>query len=156
MKPIMKTSVTILKELLVRYEHWVKSGGVRASTAGPLSWEHDEVQECVTFIDKNDLCLTPCPAPRSVQITATNSLGNSTLCVFAPPSTSAKANIHSRGSYLATIRLHSTRHCDPLLRRCLQHCECFFRRRTTASTHSRSPASMHLRLGYQPPCLFLF
>lgn len=47
MKPVMKTSVTILKELLVRYDGWVKSGGVRASMAGPLSWEEEEAEEYV-------------------------------------------------------------------------------------------------------------
>ena len=45
MKSVMKTSTTILKDLLVRYEAWVQSGGVRASMADPLPWEEDEGRE---------------------------------------------------------------------------------------------------------------
>ena len=47
MKPVLKTPVTILKELIARYDAWLKSGGTRASMADPLPWEHEEGQEVV-------------------------------------------------------------------------------------------------------------
>lgn len=47
MKSCMKTPVTIVKDLIVRYEAWVQSGGVRASMAGPLPWEEEEGRESV-------------------------------------------------------------------------------------------------------------
>ncbi|KIP04846.1 hypothetical protein PHLGIDRAFT_108991 [Phlebiopsis gigantea 11061_1 CR5-6] len=50
MKTFIKSPpVTILKELIIRYEAWLSTGGSRASVAGPLSWEEDEERECVTM-----------------------------------------------------------------------------------------------------------
>lgn len=36
-----------LKDLILRYEGWVKGGGVRASMAEPLAWEAEEHEEYV-------------------------------------------------------------------------------------------------------------
>ncbi|KAI0758310.1 Pkinase-domain-containing protein [Irpex lacteus] len=44
-KSTFKTPVTTLKELLVRYDAWLKSGGTRASVADPMPWEQEERQE---------------------------------------------------------------------------------------------------------------
>ncbi|THH28661.1 hypothetical protein EUX98_g5529 [Antrodiella citrinella] len=40
-----KSSNTILKELLLRYDAWVQGGGTRMSMVGPLGWEEDEEKE---------------------------------------------------------------------------------------------------------------
>ena len=46
MKTIIKSPpVTILKDLIVRYETWLHSGGTRASVAGSLPWEEEENRE---------------------------------------------------------------------------------------------------------------
>lgn len=37
-----KSSVTVLKDLIVRYDAWIQGGGTRTSTIGPLNWEVDE------------------------------------------------------------------------------------------------------------------
>lgn len=42
---IRKVSVTILKDLILRYDAWTKGGGVRASMAAPLPWEEEEERE---------------------------------------------------------------------------------------------------------------
>ena len=39
-----KTSNTILKELLLRYDTWSEGGGTRTSLADPLGWEDEENQ----------------------------------------------------------------------------------------------------------------
>lgn len=39
--------MTLLKELISRYDRWVNGGGVRASIAGPLDWEEEEAAACV-------------------------------------------------------------------------------------------------------------
>lgn len=46
MKAIVKSPpVTILKDLIVRYESWLQNGGTRASVAGSLPWEEEEDRE---------------------------------------------------------------------------------------------------------------
>ena len=35
----------MLKDLILRYDAWVKGGGTRASMAAPLSWEEEEQRE---------------------------------------------------------------------------------------------------------------
>lgn len=46
MKAIIKAPpVTILKDLIVRYEAWLQGGGTRASVAGSLPWEEEEDRE---------------------------------------------------------------------------------------------------------------
>lgn len=45
MKSATKTPVTILKDLILRYDAWVQSGGTRASMMGALPWEEDEAEE---------------------------------------------------------------------------------------------------------------
>ncbi|KAL4242947.1 STE20/SPS1-related Proline-Alanine-rich Kinase [Abortiporus biennis] len=45
MKSIAKVPNVILKDLILRYESWVKGGGVRASMLGPLGWEEDEAAD---------------------------------------------------------------------------------------------------------------
>jgi serine/threonine-protein kinase 24/25/MST4 len=46
MKAIIKSPpVTILKDLIVRYEGWMQSGGTRASVAGSLPWEEEESRQ---------------------------------------------------------------------------------------------------------------
>ncbi|KAI0074150.1 Pkinase-domain-containing protein [Panus rudis PR-1116 ss-1] len=41
-KSSMKVLVSILKDLIARYEAWVKDGGTRASMVGSLPWEDEE------------------------------------------------------------------------------------------------------------------
>jgi hypothetical protein len=41
-KQSARVPVTLLKELINRYDRWVNGGGVRASIAGPLDWEEEE------------------------------------------------------------------------------------------------------------------
>ncbi|KAI0342064.1 Pkinase-domain-containing protein [Trametopsis cervina] len=54
MKPVLKTAVTFLRDLIVRYDIWRKSGGVRASMADPLPWEQEERQEPEDAQSDND------------------------------------------------------------------------------------------------------
>lgn len=50
MRTIIKSPpVTILKELIVRYEAWLQSGGSRASIADSLPWEDEEEREYVLY-----------------------------------------------------------------------------------------------------------
>ncbi|KAI0665966.1 kinase-like domain-containing protein [Trametes maxima] len=42
---VRKTPVTTLKDLILRYEAWIKGGGSRASMAAPLPWEEEEERE---------------------------------------------------------------------------------------------------------------
>ncbi|PIL36069.1 transporter [Ganoderma sinense ZZ0214-1] len=42
---IRKVPITILKDLILRYDAWTKGGGVRASMAAPLPWEEEEERE---------------------------------------------------------------------------------------------------------------
>lgn len=44
-KASAKTPVSVLKELIARYESWQRGGGIRASLAEPLAWEEDEENE---------------------------------------------------------------------------------------------------------------
>lgn len=44
-KAASKTSVTVLKDLLLRYETWVKSSSEAADLNEPLPWEQDEADE---------------------------------------------------------------------------------------------------------------
>ncbi|KAF7792280.1 hypothetical protein EIP86_003316 [Pleurotus ostreatoroseus] len=53
MKSVSKAAVTILKELLVRYDSWIQSGGSRASMADPLPWEQEE-REGYRSTDEDD------------------------------------------------------------------------------------------------------
>ncbi|KAI6001297.1 kinase-like domain-containing protein [Pisolithus albus] len=46
-KAASKLNVSILKELIHRYEVWMQGGGARASLAEPLEWESEEKRECV-------------------------------------------------------------------------------------------------------------
>ncbi|KAI0786748.1 Pkinase-domain-containing protein [Abortiporus biennis] len=59
MKSIAKVPNVILKDLILRYESWVKGGGVRASMLGPLGWEEDEaadLQLVVPYLFPDSLC----------------------------------------------------------------------------------------------------
>ncbi|OSD07074.1 Pkinase-domain-containing protein [Trametes coccinea BRFM310] len=42
---VRKVPVTILRDLILRYDAWVKGGGTRASMAAPLPWEEEEERE---------------------------------------------------------------------------------------------------------------
>ena len=42
---VRKTPITLLKDLILRYDAWTKGGGVRASMAAPLPWEEEEERE---------------------------------------------------------------------------------------------------------------
>ncbi|KAH9929542.1 Pkinase-domain-containing protein [Epithele typhae] len=42
---VRKVSVATLKDLILRYDAWVKGGGTRQSMAGPLPWEEQEEQD---------------------------------------------------------------------------------------------------------------
>ncbi len=44
-KTAAKIPVSLLKDLVVRYETWQRAGGTRASIAGSLDWEEDEENE---------------------------------------------------------------------------------------------------------------
>lgn len=39
--------MTILKDLILRYDAWIQSGGTRQSVADPLPWEEEEELEYV-------------------------------------------------------------------------------------------------------------
>jgi hypothetical protein len=41
-KQSSKAPVTVLKELIARYDNWINTGGIRTSIAGPLDWELEE------------------------------------------------------------------------------------------------------------------
>lgn len=53
-KAAAKTPVTILKDLICRYDEWVQDGGTRMSMAGPLPWEDDDNQEVVSPGDSDE------------------------------------------------------------------------------------------------------
>ncbi|CDO69195.1 hypothetical protein BN946_scf185042.g97 [Trametes cinnabarina] len=42
---VRKVPVTILRDLILRYDAWIKGGGTRASMAAPLPWEEEEERE---------------------------------------------------------------------------------------------------------------
>ena len=42
---VRKVPNTLLKDLILRYDAWVKGGGTRASMAAPLPWEEEEERE---------------------------------------------------------------------------------------------------------------
>lgn len=42
MRSITKTPVSILTDLITRYESWVKEGNTRTSVVGDLAWEEEE------------------------------------------------------------------------------------------------------------------
>ncbi|EJF65044.1 Pkinase-domain-containing protein [Dichomitus squalens LYAD-421 SS1] len=42
---VRKVPVTVLKDLILRYDAWTKGGGSRASMAQPLPWEEEEERE---------------------------------------------------------------------------------------------------------------
>ncbi|EIN11301.1 kinase-like protein [Punctularia strigosozonata HHB-11173 SS5] len=44
-KSAARTNVSILKELIMRYDAWKQTGGTRASIADPLAWEEAEENE---------------------------------------------------------------------------------------------------------------
>ncbi|KAL4074001.1 kinase-like domain-containing protein [Scleroderma citrinum] len=50
-KSTSKVTVSILKELIHRYDAWMQSGGTRASLAEPLDWENEERREYVELLD---------------------------------------------------------------------------------------------------------
>lgn len=46
-KSVSKEKVSVLRELILRYDAWAQGGGTRQSLAEPLDWEQDEENECV-------------------------------------------------------------------------------------------------------------
>lgn len=44
-KSVAKAPLSVLTELLHRYDSWVQAGGSRASLADPIPWEHEEEEE---------------------------------------------------------------------------------------------------------------
>ncbi|KAG6372348.1 kinase-like domain-containing protein [Boletus reticuloceps] len=44
-KSASKVNVSVLRELILKYDAWIQNGGSRASLAGPLDWEDEENQE---------------------------------------------------------------------------------------------------------------
>ena len=42
---VRKVPITTLKDLILRYDAWVKGGGTRMSMAAPLPWEEEEERE---------------------------------------------------------------------------------------------------------------
>ncbi|PCH43687.1 Pkinase-domain-containing protein [Wolfiporia cocos MD-104 SS10] len=61
-KSVAKTPLTILKDLIIRYEAWTKSGGTRASMADPLPWEEEE-REYVCLVFRKRIIIN-CPVAR--------------------------------------------------------------------------------------------
>ncbi|KAH9937727.1 Pkinase-domain-containing protein [Amylocystis lapponica] len=53
-KSTAKVSVTLLKDLILRYDAWVKGGGTRASMADPLPWEQEEKQDSEPYVAVGD------------------------------------------------------------------------------------------------------
>lgn len=45
MKSVSKANVSTLRELILRYDAWMKNGGTRNSLAEPLDWENEEQRE---------------------------------------------------------------------------------------------------------------
>ena len=45
MKSVAKTPLSVLRDLIVRYDNFIAEKGPRASLAVPLEWEEDEGQE---------------------------------------------------------------------------------------------------------------
>ncbi|EGO25480.1 hypothetical protein SERLADRAFT_348318 [Serpula lacrymans var. lacrymans S7.9] len=46
-KSVAKTSVSVLRDLILRYDSWLQTGGSRTSLAEPLDWENEEKKESV-------------------------------------------------------------------------------------------------------------
>ncbi|OCH88887.1 Pkinase-domain-containing protein [Obba rivulosa] len=44
-KSVAKVPVTLLKDLILRYDTWIQGGGTRASVAEPLAWEEEEARD---------------------------------------------------------------------------------------------------------------
>ncbi|KAL6305032.1 hypothetical protein BKA93DRAFT_825363 [Sparassis latifolia] len=44
-KSVSRVPVILLKDLILRYDAWIKSGGSRASVADPLPWEEEEERD---------------------------------------------------------------------------------------------------------------
>lgn len=40
-----KEKVSVLRDLILRYDAWMQNGGSRASLADPLDWEQEEHNE---------------------------------------------------------------------------------------------------------------
>ena len=45
MKSVAKTPLSVLRDLIVRYDNFIAEKGPRASLSVPLEWEEDEGQE---------------------------------------------------------------------------------------------------------------
>jgi serine/threonine-protein kinase 24/25/MST4 len=45
MKSVSKVNVSALRELILRYDAWMQSGGTRNSLVEPLDWENEELRE---------------------------------------------------------------------------------------------------------------
>ncbi|KAI0949506.1 hypothetical protein AcW1_009097 [Taiwanofungus camphoratus] len=50
-KSVSKVPMTILKDLILRYDAWIQSGGTRQSVADPLPWEEEEELDSHPSID---------------------------------------------------------------------------------------------------------
>lgn len=46
-KATAKEKISVLRDLILRYDAWMQSGGTRQSIAEPLDWEKEEENECV-------------------------------------------------------------------------------------------------------------
>lgn len=51
MRSVVKSPLTILTDLITRYESWVREGNTRASVVGDLAWEEEENAQQVLFHD---------------------------------------------------------------------------------------------------------
>lgn len=53
-KSASKLNISILKELIHRYEVWMQNGGARASLAEPLDWESEEKRDLERIIEQDE------------------------------------------------------------------------------------------------------
>ncbi|KAG9316533.1 kinase-like domain-containing protein [Chiua virens] len=53
-KSTSKTNISVLRELILRYDAWVQSGGARASLAEPLDWEGEEKKDLERVAEEDD------------------------------------------------------------------------------------------------------
>ncbi|KAG6333564.1 hypothetical protein ID866_5526 [Astraeus odoratus] len=53
-KSASKVNVSILKELIHKYETWAQKGGLRVSLAEPLDWENDEKRDLERIMEQDE------------------------------------------------------------------------------------------------------
>jgi len=53
-KSAAKVNLSVLRELILRYDAWIQSGGSRASLAEPLDWESEEMKDLQKITEEKD------------------------------------------------------------------------------------------------------